>query len=361
MTAFNYSMLTLAREFRGYTQSELAQISNTDQSFISKIEKGIHKNPTEELLQKYAIALNVPLTFFYQEGNKTLISDFFYRKRITMPVKEKTKIEAEIDLYRLIYHKLLKSVQIPEPKFPVLKVSSNFTPQDAAIATREFYKIPKGPIKSFISILEKNGVAVIFIDASTSKFDGMTVHTDSNYPIIFVNKNLANDRKKFTIAHELAHQILHLPYRFNFEMYERLSEDPNALEKEADAFAAEFLMPEKECYSDFKDLKYNDLAQLKLYWQVSKKAIVFRAKTIKAIQQDRYTSLLIELSRQGERVRESFDVFLEEPKIMKQIFAAYKEQLKYTNEELSNYLSISETDLVRIIADNSGSKLKIAI
>jgi hypothetical protein len=44
----------------------------------------------------------------------------------------------------------------------------------------------------------------------------------------------------------------------------------------------------------------------------------------------------------GERVKEDYEVFLEEPKIMRQILDAYKTHLKYSTKELSSYLSISE-------------------
>lgn len=360
MTPFNYRMLTLAREARGYTQLELAKRSVTDQGYLSKVEKGLLK-PTDDILEKYSSALDFPLSFFSQEGNKTVISDFFYRKRISIPVKEKTMIEAQIDLMRLLYEKLLKSVEIPEPKFPSVSVSGNFTPKDAAIVARQFYKIPKGAIKNITTILEKNGIGIIFINSTSDKFDGMTVYTDSNYPIIVLNKNMPNDRKRFTIAHELGHQIMHMPHLYTFELYERLNSDPNALEKEADSFASEFLMPEKECFSELLNLRYNDLGQLKLYWHVSKKAIIYRAKTIKAIGEDRYRNLLIELSRRGERVKEDFEVFLDEPKLMRQILEAYRTELKYSQKELSNYLSISDKDLVKIINENNGSKLRIAV
>ena len=361
MPEFNYRMLTLAREVRGLTQSELSKLTQTDQGYLSKVEKGLIKMPTTDLLDKYAIALNFPIDFFFQEGNKTLISDFFYRKRISIPVKAKTKIEAEIDLMRLIYQKLLKSVEIPEPRFPAVTVNSNFTALDAAIIAREFYRIPKGAIVNIVSTLEKNGVAIILLNSRNDKFDGMTVYTDSNHPVIVLNKNMPNDRKRFTIAHELGHQIMHLPHRYDFEMYDRLSSDPNALEKEADAFAAEFLMPKRDIFPELNNLKYNDLAQLKLYWHVSKKALIYRAKTLNCIDEYKYKNLLIELSRRGERIKEDFDVFLEEPKLFRQIFDAYKGHLKYSLTDLSLYLTISENEITKIMNENNGSKLRIAI
>jgi Zn-dependent peptidase ImmA (M78 family) len=360
MLDFNYRMLILAREARGLTQTELSKRTNTDQGNLSKIEKGLSK-PTDELLEKYASELNFPISFFKQHPNKTIMSDFFYRKRITMPAKEKTKLEAQIDILRLVYEKLLKSVEIPEAKFPSAGVNRNFTPSDVAKLTREFYKVPKGPIKEFIGLLERNGIAVVFIDVPSTKFDGMTVYTDSNYPMIVLNKNMPNDRKKFTIAHELGHQVMHLPYRFDFDMYERLKSDPNALEKEANSFAAEFLMPENDCRSDLKNITYSKLSHLKLYWQVSKKYIIYSAKTLNCIEDKQYENLLIELSRNGERVKESFDVDIDQPKIMKQLFNAYTQHLGFTQKELADHLSITETDLLDLVKLNNTYKLKIAI
>jgi Zn-dependent peptidase ImmA (M78 family) len=354
-------MLVLARESRGLTQTELAKRTNTDQGYLSKIEKGWATVPTDDLLEKYSTELHYPISFFYQQENKTLISDFFYRKRISIPVKEKTRLEAQIDVIRLIYDKLLRSVEIPVSRFPSAGANKNFSPADVANLAREFYKIPKGPILNLISLLEHNGITVLFLDSSSDKFDGMTVYTDSNYPIIVLNKNMSNDRKRFTIAHELGHQIMHLPYRFDFEMYERLKSDPDALEKEADTFAAEFLMPENDCRKDLINITYGKLSHLKLYWQVSKRAIVYRAKTLKCIDEKKYQYLMIELSRMGERVKESFDIEIDEPIIMKQILSAHLNQLGFTQKDLSNHLSIHEEDLINIARSNSNSKLKIAI
>ncbi len=360
MKEFNYRMLILARESRGLTQTELSKRTETDQSNLSKLEKGFLK-PTEDIILKYATELRYPVSFFYQQENKTSISDFFYRKRLTMPAKEKVKLEAQIDVLRLVYDKLLKSVEIPEAKFPSAAVGRNFTPADVARLAREFYKIPKGPIRNLISLLEQNGIAIVFLDSAPDKFDGMTVHTDSNFPMIVLNKNMPNDRKRFTIAHELGHQIMHLPYRFDFDMYERLKDNPDVLEREADAFAAEFLMPENECRSDLMNITYARLSQTKMYWQSSKRAIVYRAKTLKCIDEKKYETLMIELSRMGERVKESFDVGIEDPQIMKQIFSAYTQHLGYSIRDLSDHLCIVEEDLRQMVRVSNSSKLKIAV
>jgi Zn-dependent peptidase ImmA (M78 family)/DNA-binding XRE family transcriptional regulator len=353
-------MLTLAREARGLTQTELARKTNTDQGNLSKIEQGLLK-PNKDIIDKYALELNFPESFFLQQENKMPISDFFYRKRISMPAKDKLRLEAQIDILRLLYDKLLKSVDIPSARFPSVGINNNLSPSDISILAREFYSINRGPIKNLISILEKNGITVIYMDVKSDKFDGMTVYTDSNYPIIFLNKNMPNDRKRFTIAHELGHQIMHLPFRFEFDLFDRIDKDPNILEKEADIFASEFLLPERDCKNEFFNLTYQKLSDLKLYWKVSKKAIIYKAKYVGCIDERKYQNLMIELSKRGERIKESFDVDLDEPKILNQIFTTYTKELGYTNQELAKYLCITDNDLIRVKNITNNSKLKIAV
>jgi Zn-dependent peptidase ImmA (M78 family) len=64
------------------------------------------------------------------------------------------------------------------------------------------------------------------------KFDGITLVTDKGQPILFVNDSLPNDRKIFSIAHELGHLIMHIP----------ISPLPDGIdeEKETNEFSGEF-------------------------------------------------------------------------------------------------------------------------
>jgi XRE family transcriptional regulator, master regulator for biofilm formation len=47
------------RKRRGYTLSELADLSNVSKSYLSNIERSINKNPSLEVMQKIAKVLNV--------------------------------------------------------------------------------------------------------------------------------------------------------------------------------------------------------------------------------------------------------------------------------------------------------------
>ena len=61
----NPKLLTLARETRGITQSQLAKsISNLTQGNLSRMEKGILVIP-EDTLKNIADYLNYPSSFFF--------------------------------------------------------------------------------------------------------------------------------------------------------------------------------------------------------------------------------------------------------------------------------------------------------
>lgn len=361
MNTFNNYLLTVARESRGISQTELSKQIKLDQAHLSRIEQGTIVNPSTEIVKSIAEVLKFPESFFYQSESRTPINNFFYRRRITMPAKEKNKLEARIEILRLIFDKLTKSVEIPDLNIPNISANANFSPQDIALLTREFFKIHKGPVSNIINLLEKHGISVIYISVESQKFDGITVYTEKNHPIIFLNKNMPNDRKRFTLAHELGHQVIHLPFMFENELYDRVRNNPDSLEEEANLFASEFLVPAGEVVNELIGLTYSALSQLKLYWNVSKRFLVYKARQIGAIREDKYKGLMIELSRRGERIKESFDVEIDEPKVFNQLIRVHQKTLGYSFPELCKLVNLNESDLKSFVTDNGDSKLRIAI
>lgn len=98
---------------------------------------------------------------------------------------------------------------------------------------------------------------------------------------IYINKYESSLRKRFTIAHELGHFILHrnqiiaqgasAPDQIFFR-----SDDVNSVEQEANNFASELLMPEKDfkCAIQTGD---NTLEKLSKKFELSTMAVKYRA------------------------------------------------------------------------------------
>lgn len=340
MRDYNFKMVTLARESRGLTQSQLAAlISGLNQGNLSKMEKGI-LNLNDETITKIAKQLDYPLEFFRKEEPKQDINKYYYRKRQTIPKKNLMAIEAKIDIIRLSIDELLDSIDIPVYKLNEIEPDGGITPEDIARHTRNILGIPKGAIENPVSYIENAGVMVYFLDEESEKFDGITVHTNSGYPIIFMNKNMPNDRKRFTLGHELGHLIMHLPFSS--------IRNSDEVEQEANRFSSEFNMPTVECQVQFRNLRYNDLGMHKSYWKMSKAAIIRKAKDINVISEKTYSYLNIELSRRNERKNEIGSVSIDEPKLIPAMVKAHKNELGYSVQELSQILAISIKDFQRL-------------
>lgn len=351
----NYRMLILAREARGLTQGDLVQqIPNLSQGNYSRMEKGLLAVPPETL-KNIALALDFPESFFFKKDSSVNNVEYFYRKRVSTPKKELNKLEANFDLIRLWFEDLLNEVEIDDFKFPELKVEGNNTVETIARKVKIVSNVPSGPVINLIGILEKNGVVVYFLQNAPEKFDGTTLICKSGQRVIVVNADLPNDRKRFTIAHELGHCIMHIPFSSELDPF-------SDVEAEANEFASEFLMPSFEVKRDLVGLKYRDLSDLKNYWRVSKVALIKRAYTLGLINQSRYTTFMIEISRAGERKVESHDVDLDEPRIVNLILKALIDQLDYTKELIQQILSMSEKDYNWFFhGGKSKTKLRIAL
>lgn len=338
MKIVNSKKLVLGRESRGLTQHQLvAMIPNLNQGNYSKMEKGLLNVPTETL-SNISKALNYPIDFFYKKSVNTPISSFYYRKRVSMPKKQLELLEARLDVLRLIVDDLLDAVELPEFAMPALD-GEVLSPSEVAVRIRDFLKLPKGPVKNLVQVLESAGIIIYFIQADTTKFDGITLLTDKGQPIIFINAAMPNDRKVYTIAHELGHLVMHV--RFS-----PLAADRD-FEAEANEFAGEFLMPYLDCRYDLVDLRFTKLSMLKVFWGVSKAAIVRRAHELSAITPERYRNLNIELGKSGEKKNESGYVEIGEPVLLNLIINAYENELGYSLTEILSMLSIATEDYFR--------------
>lgn len=120
-----------------------------------------------------------------------------------------------------------------------------------ADAVRNLYGI-EGPVADMEQVVRLMGGSVVE-DASMDGFsDGRIKKTGEESFEIAVSPFQNDERKNFTIAHELGHLFLHMGYRTNLE---RWSEQNNVAyyrsgnsesEYQSNEFAAAFLMPEED-------------------------------------------------------------------------------------------------------------------
>lgn len=121
------------------------------------------------------------------------------------------------------------------------------------------------------------------------------LYRDADSTVIGINSLHHVHRQRFTIAHELGHLALHAEEELhvdrNYKIFRRETtdrEDPDPKEIEANAFAAELLMPSALVTADFSEhaLDYERdtlVEELAERYRVSLQAMIFRLTNLKLI------------------------------------------------------------------------------
>ena len=69
--------------------------------------------------------------------------------------------------------------------------------------------MPAGPIPDLTAWIERAGIFVIHANLPDAAMDGVTIRAPDAPPCIFLNRSQPADRMRFSLAHELAHLVMH--------------------------------------------------------------------------------------------------------------------------------------------------------
>lgn len=99
--------------------------------------------------------------------------------------------------------------------------------------------------------------------------------------LVGVNAFHHENRKRFTIAHEIAHFMLHSSQQpsFHDRTFARRATDPSTMEREADRFAAELLMPAPMVRKKISS-GVTSLSSLAEHFRVSALAMKYRVQNL---------------------------------------------------------------------------------
>lgn len=332
MNPFNPEMLILAREARGLTQKQVAESIGIQQGTISKIEAGLAA-PADPILEKLAESLDFPIDFFYQQDRVFGFNSavFFHRKRQALADRILRKIHAFMNITRMRIARLLRSSEVSTTSaFQRIELTDySGSAEEVARLMRAAWMIPHGPLRNVTEIIESAGGIVIRMNFGTRQADAVSEWVPGYPPIFLVNGDagIPGDRLRLTLAHEIAHVLLH---RY-----------PNPdMEREANEFAAEFLMPRREIKASLYSLTLAKLVQLKRIWKVSMAALVQRAFELGTITDAQRRYLYINMAKRGYRTREPIeaDVPLESPALVAKMVRSHVEKLGYTEGQLMSLL-----------------------
>lgn len=332
----NPSMITVARESRGIGQTLLAEKIGASQARLSKIEAGLAATPSE-LLTRVSDVLGYPEDFFLQTdqiyGPST--SEFFHRKRQSTAAKVVERLHAILTIRRMHISRLLRAVdQLAPRRIEHIDMDEYESPEEVARKVRADWRLPRGPVKDLVRVIEAAGGIVVRFPFGTPKIDAISVWVPDLPPLFFINADMPADRQRMSLAHELCHIVAHATVR------------PH-MEEEANRFAGEFLMPADDVRSQLREVTLHSLANLKPFWRVSMAALLKRAGDLGTINDSRKQSLWVQLSAKGYRKREpaELDFPAEVPRALRELLDLHYQKLGYSRGDLARLLALREPEL----------------
>jgi len=334
MRTFNPEMMILARDLAALTQGQLAALAGISQAEVSKIESGV-RVPTEEQALLLSKHLKCPVEFLYLPDS---VKNFgsacvYHRKRQSTTQGVLRRILAMVNKRRIQLRRLLNSIEISDNLFPRMDVDEyQGGPSEIARALRAAWKLPPGPINNLCDAIENAGGIVFRFDFETNKVDAVSQWVPASPPLFFVNSTTPADRMRFSLAHEVGHIVMH-----------QLPTDD--MEREADRFASEFLMPAESIAGQLSDVNLPRLAALKPYWKTSMAALLKRAGDLGTITDRHKNYLWFRMGQQGFRSREPVEIPMENPTLLAELIEIHRRDLSYSVADLAALLVTTEEEI----------------
>lgn len=336
MLELNPKQISFARVRRRLTKSQLAKKLEITSRSLQNYETGAF-TPDEKTIAKIAAALNFPIRFFYLEEEMPEIAEHTvsFRKLSKMTDAMKGCAFAAGAIALKINQWVEAHFNLPTANLPDL---SDLAPEEAAVTLRRMWGLGNAPIPNMIHLLESKGIRVFSLVEEMREVDAFCTWYEEQ-PFIFLNTLKSAERSRFDAAHELGHLV-----RDVYSMRHGQVHGPE-MEKQADEFAAAFLMPMASIMANPPPaftIKY--LMKLKHHWRVSLVAIAYRFNTLKMISEWSYRNLCIEIAKHGFRTSEPEPLERETSQLLSKVMD-HLQSKKQGRREIAESLCISTDEI----------------
>ena len=273
--------LRLARRRLGLSMRELAEMMTPRISAqaISKYEAG-KMLPSSAVLVGLGKTLDVSLDFLMSAQIEE-IDSLEFRKHSGVSARDRAKAEAilidNLERYLAIEHIL----DIPASVDWIERRRFDSVADEAEIDVRadqlrDAWRLGMDPIPSLCELLEDKGIKVIEDDLP-ERINGLGCHAlRGGKPVaeaVVISNRITVERKRFTLAHELAHRII------------RSTANPTIrLEAAMNRFAGAFLIPsqclQEEVGTHRRRITYYEIIRLKHKYGVSAASLLIRLRQV---------------------------------------------------------------------------------
>lgn len=301
-----------AREVRGLTQTELAEAAGINQSAVAQYEAG-RVQPTEPVLTAIALRTGFPPSFFYKGPPPEFpLGSLLFRSLRDTSARDRTQARRFGEITYECAIQMADQVRTVNPlRLP--RVEPGVGAEQAAELTRASLGLsPDSPIRHVVNLIERAGVLVLALPIALPKRDAFSLWTLESQPkpVIVLSGQVPGDRLRFSVSHELGHLVMHHAIKGSLP----------AVERDANRFAAAFLMPEPGMRAEIlRPVTLGSLAELKPRWGASIQALTMRAQALGIISDGQTQALFQSLSAKGWRTSEPIDLPIEKPRAFRKM------------------------------------------
>jgi Zn-dependent peptidase ImmA (M78 family)/DNA-binding XRE family transcriptional regulator len=283
------SRITLARQRRGLRISALARELDVTRQTVAAWETG-DQIPTAANLAALGVRLQFPVEFFTSDDvDPVPVGAVSFRALSKMTATTRDVALAAGRTALLIDEWLTARYRLPDPNVPTLGLQP---PDQAADALRQRWDLGNAPVSNMTHLLESKGVRIFSLPEECRSVDAYSLRWHGT-PVVLLTPGKSAERRRFDLAHELAHLVLHTE-REHFQ-------GPQA-EDEANRFAASFLMPRRGMLA--RPLRHATIDMIlteRRRWKVAAMALTYRLNELGFLTEWEYRNHCIELSRRGFR------------------------------------------------------------
>lgn len=277
------------RHGKEMTQAQVAMKSGVSVPTYSKIESGT-ASPRMETLYKVSSALGASIHELFAQVRELKAVRFRAQKKLKRRDQVLAKAANWLDDFNYLLEQTKSDSKYTLSGIPskLQKIAASKKPLMAArLARKEMGLDDEEPIHDITGLFAANGIKVLTYTLKSDAFFGMSIGPSEGGPAIVVNvwDRISVERWIFSAAHELGHLLLHM----NAYDVDIVEEDERQ-EKEANAFASDFLMPQKKFEKEWEETRglstWQRILKVKRIFHVSDKTVIWRLLELDVFSND---------------------------------------------------------------------------
>ncbi len=270
--------LKMARKMNGWSLQELANRMDNkiSKQAISRYENG-EMIPERDTFLLLLQALKLKEEFFHR-GEIRIDLEPSFRKLKDLP---KQRQEAIVERTKDYLERYLEteSIVASETRFHYQSEIICSTMEDAESEANQFRKsnnLGNDPIYNLSELIEDLGIKVYQEKFEDDRISGLSawVSKTEGIAVIYINTSHPVDRRRFTLAHELAHLVMNFPDDYTNKKIEKL----------CNRFAAALLIPKEQLVRELgpkrKSIHMKELKLIKAQYGISVQSLLRRANDL---------------------------------------------------------------------------------